>query len=265
MQDLPEPPPPAKGMSSRAMSARRTAVVVGCLLVVGGVVIATVLAVRARTRERTETCINNQQQIIMMALLYADDWDGVLPDVGSYPGGACWGDTWTEAAQRWDAYDAPIVDYIKGAADLYKCPLVDSLPSPSYAWNRHLSSYLEPMIRYPSTTPVTWDWVPGRLTAPGIPLDLDAKRPFWPSGSGLPIREDMNAAVTRHGGGLIVGFMDGHAALIRPTRWTPQTPDGNFMPSDDKALPWPPKEYQGRVISMYPQDPMAADPRGEER
>jgi prepilin-type processing-associated H-X9-DG protein len=260
MQDMPGPPPPAKGMSSPAMSARRIAVVAGSLLVVGAIAVATVLAVRARTRKRTETCIANQKCLVCMALLYADDYDGVLPPVGSYPEGACWGDTWTEAAQRWDAYDAPIANYIKETGDLSRCPIVKSRPAPSYAWNRHLSSYPEPMIRYPSTTPVTWDWVPGELTAPGIPLDVTGETPFWPSGSGLPARRDMRMAVTRHGGGLIVSFMDGHVSFVRPTRWTPQTPDGEFMPSDDRAMPWPPKEYQGTVISMYPQDPMAAEP-----
>jgi hypothetical protein len=205
-------------------------------------------------------CISNQKQIVAAAKMYADDWDSTFPCVGDYS-------NWFYGA--WDPGDAPqwmvaIRDYVKASPEVFQCPLVEQQPSPSYAWSRHLTAYPEALIQYPHTTPLCWDWVPGRDTAPGIPLDPGwsglGEWGYYPTNTGASNAE-MARACSRHRegsslpGGLVVAFTDGHARLVIPTRWTPETTSGRFMPCDDGAMPWVPADYRGIVISMYPADP----------
>jgi len=207
-------------------------------------------------------CISNQKQLALAMRQYSDDWDGVLPDVGTYSKGFY--GTWdSEGAPHW--MDA-IGPYVRAGASVYRCPVVGDQPSPSYGWNRHLTGIPEAMIQFPTSCPLLWDWVPGVETSPGIPLDPVWGPDSWgyyPTNTGASNR-DMARACSRHEeasslgvpGGLVLGFVDGHAKFERPTRWTSQNTDGRFMACDDDAMPWPPAEYWGVVISMYPQDPM---------
>ena len=250
------------GLVSRRMSRRMTASAVcrGAILVVfpavmlGAAVLVPVFA-KARERARQAGCISNLKQIVMAAKMFADDWDGAFPNVGSYPDGEFYGDVWTPGKYWGDT----VRDYLRAGEEIFKCPAVRDQEAPSYAWNRHLSHYREDRLRLPTTTPLAWDWVPGQPTAPGIPLDPDPKSldnwGYYPT-SGAPHKSDMARACSRHVGGLILGFVDGHAKFERPTQWTPQNRAGRFMPCDDKAMPWPPPGARGIVISMYPQDPM---------
>lgn len=243
---------------SRAKAA--LAVCTGAVLVVfpaavlGGALLLPVFA-NARERARQAACISHLKQIVMAAKMFADDWEGVFPNVGSYPEGKFYGDVWTPGKYWGDI----IRDYVRAGEEIFKCPAVRNQEAPSYAWNRHLSHYREDRLQLPTTTPLAWDWVPREQTAPGIPLDPDPdsldKWGYYPAGGALD-KTDMARACSRHAGGLILGFVDGHAKFERPTRWTPQNRTGRFMACDDKAMRWPPKEYRGIVISMYPRDPM---------
>jgi hypothetical protein len=198
------------------------------------------------------SCISNMKQIVAAAKLYADDWGGVLPHVGSYDGDFC--GTWTPGPYWGEA----IRDYLKGSEEMYVCPTVGMHGSPSYAWNRHLSRCPERLVEWPTTCPLAWDWVPGVVTAPGIPLDppADPKRrgsetrwAYCPAVAGVS-KADMASACSRHIGGLVLGFMDGHATFERPT-------SERFTKAADGPMPWPSEMDRGILISMYPRDPMA--------
>jgi prepilin-type processing-associated H-X9-DG protein len=229
---------------------RRGGVMTG-LLAVGAAILFPVFT-RARERALQSECISNLKQIVVAAKMFSNDWDGVLPAVGTYPEGKPYGEVWTPG-RDWREL---IGDYLRGADQVFVCPAVKDQPAPSYGWNRHLSGYQERKIQFPTTTPLVWDWVPGELTAPGIPLDPDPESwddwGYYPSG-GARNKADMARACSRHVGGLIMGFVDGHAKFLRPTSY----PGGQVMPCDDQAMPWPPLEERGVVISMYPEDPIA--------
>ena len=213
-----------------------------------------VVFLRAQERARLACCISNQKELVVAATRYAQDHDGLLPDIGTYSNG--FHGSWRPGADWRDL----IRDYVRASDIVYRCPTVSRRPSPSYAWNRHLSGYPLAGVEYPATTPLIWDWVPGHETAPGIPLDLEGLT-FWPSGTDLPSRKDMRQAVTRHGGGgrgLVLAFVDGHASFERPARCTPQGTGSRFMPCEDRATRRPPQAARGIAISMYPQDPMRA-------
>ena len=216
-----------------------------------------------RERFRQSICMFNQKQVVMAARMYAADWDGVFPWVGNYSS-VFWG--------AWDPAGAPfwgetLRDYLRRGDLALKCPNVITQPGPSYAWNRHLSSFPEDLVEYPAVCPLTWDWTPGYDTAPGIPLDPQGECHLWafyPSGSGLPDPWQMGHACCRHERppvdweltrGLILAFVDGHASFELPTQWTPAHADGRFMRCEDGVMPWPPHSYRGKVISMYPMDP----------
>jgi prepilin-type processing-associated H-X9-DG protein len=226
------------------------------LLVPLGAAIIAPAFVGAREKARESGCISNTKQLVMAAKMFADDWDGVFPDVGSYPKRLSYGPKWTPGPD----WREVLRDYLRAGDHVFKCPAVSHAASPSYAWNRHLSKYPEAEVAFPSSTPMCWDWVPGVLTAPGIALDpadrLD-QWGFYPSGAGADKR-DMGLACSRHGGGLILAFVDGHAQFARPSRWTKRNLSGRVMACDDDAMPWPAEDYRGEVVSMYPQDPMPA-------
>jgi hypothetical protein len=203
-------------------------------------------------------CISNQKQIALAARMYDADWEA-FPVVGRYS---------NQFYGTWDDSDAPhwtdVLDPYLRNPGAYRCPLVENRPAPSYAWNRHLSGVREWYIQYPTACPLTWDWVPGRDTAPGIPLDPGlyglGEWGYYPTNTGASNAE-MAGACSRHRegsslpGGLVLAFVDGHAKFEIPTRWTAQNTSGRFMACDDGAMPWPPADYRGIVISMYPADP----------
>ena len=105
------------------------------------------------------------------------------------------------------------------------------------------------MVGFPTTCPLVWDGVAGRLTEPGIPLDPNPADPndetrwaFYPSGG-----TDGPAALaaSRHAGGLILGFLDGHAKFERPS-------SGRFQRCrDDRNPGFPSGEDAGIKITMY--------------
>jgi prepilin-type processing-associated H-X9-DG protein len=206
-----------------------------------------------KQRSRQASCIAHLKQIVTAARMYADDHDGMFPDVGTYSHGF-FGE-WTEGAD-WSAPGGPLAEYLKASDEIFRCPSARDRARPSYSWNRHLSRVREADVEYPTSTPLVWDGVPGVRTAAGIPLQhsSDGKWVFSPTG-GKPSQQQTEAA-TRHYGGLIMGFADGHVRFERPMRWAPQNVGGRFMECDDTARPWPPKEYRGILISMYPKDPM---------
>jgi prepilin-type N-terminal cleavage/methylation domain-containing protein/prepilin-type processing-associated H-X9-DG protein len=218
---------------------------------------------KARERARQASCISNQKQIVAAAKMYSDDWESTFPFVGTYSNGF-YGSWNTSGAPYWG--DA-IRDYVKASGEIYKCPSVKNQAEPSYAWNRHLTGYPEALVQYPTTTPMCWDWVPGGVisggdakldTAPGIPLNPnpndDAGWGYYPTNTGAS-NIDMAKACSRHAGGLILGFVDGHAKFERPTRWLPNNTSGRFMACNDGAMLWVDANYRGIVISMYPSDP----------
>jgi prepilin-type N-terminal cleavage/methylation domain-containing protein/prepilin-type processing-associated H-X9-DG protein len=217
---------------------------------------------KARERARQASCISNQKQIVAAAKMYADDWESTFPLVGTYNSGFF--GSWSQGMYWGDA----VRDYVKASGEIYKCPSVKNQPEPSYAWNRHLSGYPEALIQFPTTTPMCWDWVPGgrpsgadaRLeTAGGIPLNPAEDDNAWgyypQAGNHATSNAEMAKACSRHAGGLILGFVDGHAKFERPTRWLPNNTSGRFMASDDQKMPWVSAEYRGIVISMYPSEP----------
>jgi len=206
---------------------------------------------KARERARQAGCISNQKQIVIAAKMFADDWEGVLPDVGSYSNNWFFGGGWGDASPSWNAPDGPIYDYVKAGQEVFVCPAVRNQAAPSYSWNRHLSHLAEAMVQYPTTCPLIWDGRPGTKSAAGIPLDPDpddeTKWGYYPPGAGGPEA----LAASRHAGGLILGFLDGHAKFERPT-------SGRFQKcNDDRGIPpFPTGDDAGIKISMYPMDPM---------
>ena len=198
-------------------------------------------------KARLANCVSNQKQVVLAAKMYVADWDGQYPVVGSYADGGSFGTGWTDGAKPWGDLIDP---YVKAKQEIFRCPVVRNQPAPSYAWNRHLTGAPEALIEYPTVCPVCWDWTPEHQTAPGIPVESHGTWSY-PAGDGLPSEGDMYDAVTRHFSGLVLGFADGHAKFMHPTRWTPTNVGGKFMLSHDDRSFWPPQEYRGSVISMH--------------
>jgi prepilin-type N-terminal cleavage/methylation domain-containing protein/prepilin-type processing-associated H-X9-DG protein len=210
---------------------------------------------KARERARQAACISNQKQIVLAAKMYSDDWEGILPNIGTYSSGFF--GSWT-AGPDWTAVNGPIYDYVRAGQEIYQCPSVKG-QGISYSWNRHVSGYPEGLVLYPSTTPLVWDGIPGQRDAPGIPLqDATGAWVFSPTG-GTPNQQTIDGA-SRHAGGLIIAFIDGHAAFTRPSMWTSANLGGKVLRATDNAVPgvWPTggtAAYLGQVITPYPSDP----------
>ena len=212
------------------------------------------LVIGCRRHPPRGSCVHNQKQIVLAAKMYADDHGGVFPNVGRYTGARVkFAGKWTEGRFWGDV----IRKYVKHPKEVYRCPSVRKQPSPSYAWNRHLSDYPEKLIEYPTATPLCWDWVSGQPTAPGIPLNpppydtanWESAWDFYP-GMSTPSRKEMAAACSRHAGGLVLGFADGHAKFERPV-------EERFQRCEDRPMPgFPTGADAGIKLSMYPQDPV---------
>jgi prepilin-type N-terminal cleavage/methylation domain-containing protein/prepilin-type processing-associated H-X9-DG protein len=216
---------------------------------------------KARERARQAGCISNQKQIVIAAKMFADDWEGVLPYVGKYSNDWWWGTGWGDSDPAWNDADGPIYDYVKAGQEVFVCPAVRNQAAPSYSWNRHLSNLAEAMVQYPTTCPLIWDGRPGAKSAGGIPLDPDPDDPdnedaweHYPEGAG----GQEALAASRHAGGLILGFLDGHAKFERPT----SIPKGGRFQrcKDNRNAGYPQQDDAGIKISMYPMDPMRNAP-----
>jgi len=133
---------------------------------------------KAREKARQTSCLNNQKQITTAVLLYAQDHDEMLPD----------------AASMWGA-----ISVDKG---VLKCASKSRLAN-GYLYSNKVAGLALGKIDHPETEAVTGDGAhaaTGATTAIGDTYDNVAYK-----------STDFDSS--RHGGKLIVSFLDGHVEL----------------------------------------------------
>lgn len=182
---------------------------------------------KAEEKGRQAACISNIKQILLADLMYAQDYDEILPP-GEMGGSAVY--FW------WDA----IYPYTHNYQIMY-CPDRKD-QGPGYGMNYLISGCTLGMFFDSSSKIVCGDVDPGLLYAAGTSGN------GWPRGAYQPTTwwiNDPKDAICgapndnsfvgnnipeRHNDGIIYGFADGHAkwgreeTLARPTYWNPQSP-----------------------------------------
>ncbi|MBM3471894.1 MAG: hypothetical protein FJX75_01310 [Armatimonadetes bacterium] len=128
---------------------------------------------QAKDKALASSCLSNMKQLVLGALMYAQDWDQMLP-----------GEQWPEQLQP----------YLKNL-QIYQCPGAPDKER-AYALNEALAGAKMGDIKRPAEIALFFE------------SDLPDDVPF-----GGP---DGVLMEPRHGGMLTVGFVDGHAKLMKP-------------------------------------------------
>jgi prepilin-type N-terminal cleavage/methylation domain-containing protein/prepilin-type processing-associated H-X9-DG protein len=184
---------------------------------------------RAREKARQTSCMNNQKQIGIALIQYASDWDGVYP--GYTPG------LWPEAL------NTILRKTTKEGENVYICPSTagfdagavggtahsmwqwndsDRSSIGSYAHNGWTYNCSESDFKSPATTMFDSD---------GTWIDT------WPMQSQLPPVDKVKGkddggmgriGIDRHGGGIEMTFVDGHAKWVK----LESLPTIDYLPDD---------------------------------
>jgi len=145
---------------------------------------------KAREKARQTSCLNNQKQIVTASLMYAQDHDEMLPDAGSF-----WGALGLDKGVLKCASKSRLTNayFFNGGAD---------------NGGFHLSGKALGKIATPEQAMVVADglqqYIPdGWASASGTPL----------LGNGHGMNDVLDT--TRHGGSIIIGYLDGHVQLTK--------------------------------------------------
>ncbi len=202
---------------------------------------------QARDKARQATCLSNAKQLAMGVMMYAQDYDEVVPAAYS---------EWTAPLysspvgnfKNYPSYWYVVIQpYVKNTR-VVKCPSDgDKLIPTSYAYNYPHMSY---RLLYPTSLfrlsqyeapgdtlvfgesqrgPKQEDWTLNYLYCPV----------HWAPGT-LKGRGDANGMAFRHQGGAIVGFLDGHAKWIRKEKvmFSDNDPKSNSAAADEVRKLW---------------------------
>ena len=168
---------------------------------------------RARAKAQQASCLSNIKQVSLAFLMYAQDYDGLLPVNMSWnlPGLVTWPNGSTSTYSLWyrDLYP-----YVKNVG-VFNCPMHRFKWSGEPGWtfpdqikygaNFHLlhPSTAAPidLIKYPAQT---------RLVA-----DTDGAPPYPSTYTFLGVYRDDRWIADRHSGGANLGFCDGHAKWMK--------------------------------------------------
>jgi prepilin-type N-terminal cleavage/methylation domain-containing protein/prepilin-type processing-associated H-X9-DG protein len=177
---------------------------------------------QARDKARQTTCLNNAKQLSLGVMMYAQDYDEVVPAAYSEWKAPVY-ESPVGILRNYDSYWYVVIQpYVKNTR-VVKCPSdYDKKLPTSYAWNYPHMSY---RLAYPNTLfrlsqyetpgdtlvfgesqrgPKQEDWTLNYLYCPV----------HWAPGT-LVGRGDANGMAFRHQGGATVGFLDGHAKWLR--------------------------------------------------
>ncbi len=165
---------------------------------------------RAREKARQASCLSNVKEIALAALMYLEDYDGIMPPtVGSH-------DHYYSNGGKW-WYDR-VMPYIKNNQVLL-CPsetgrgwTMTGWYACHYAINYWAANQLLIDVKYPAGMVMLLDTQSARNYFKGTvqPTDWAA----WPG-----------KTAARHNGGLNIGFMDGHGKWYKyplPKTATPE-------------------------------------------
>ncbi|NPV49484.1 MAG: DUF1559 domain-containing protein [Armatimonadetes bacterium] len=151
---------------------------------------------KAREKARQASCLSNVKQLTLAALMYAEDYDEVLPvSIGG-----------SSPMQMWTTFEL-VEPYIKNR-QIRRCPsdpqgAIDltmyGMDRYSYVWNKAAFSYRLP-VPGPPPQPV--------VALAAIPYPAETTSVF----DGYPVMPGPQLyTLHRHNDGANVGFLDGHA------------------------------------------------------
>lgn len=169
----------------------------------------------ARDKAKLASCINNHRQICQIAIMYSNDYDGYAPMIfANSVNGKEWTNKYTQNGTLADYSYLIDLGYVNRGSDIFKEPSMNKPDQGVFefdpgAWIPYygLSSrfcYYGPLPSYPRLQDAN------AATLEGWLLSGDANGPaindFSVTGE---------ARWFRHGGGLVVGYADGHAGWLK--------------------------------------------------
>jgi prepilin-type N-terminal cleavage/methylation domain-containing protein/prepilin-type processing-associated H-X9-DG protein len=157
---------------------------------------------KAREKARTISCVNNEKQIALAVLMYADDYGERLP-AGRYGNGS-----WGVPSGTWRGWNTLVAPYLN-STDILKCPSTTVAIAYGTSCSSSYSSLggintAQPLgdIYYPTQIYMVIDGQSGAYVHtpknawPGVCGCSDSVRP-WP-----------------HSGGANIAYIDGHAGWM---------------------------------------------------
>ena len=178
---------------------------------------------RAREKARQTSCMSNVKQLMLGVIMYAQDYDEMLPDeqYNFGGGGNAAGDgTWRGAIFPYVKNDQLFICPSHGpSSNVFDGRFNDQTMNASYAindWHQDSGSPTPPK-RQPLARVVDPSSTIFLLESPGSADDI------CPSGLEHGQMPRNMESATRHNGGANYGFVDGHAKWLQPTDLCPAT------------------------------------------
>lgn len=161
---------------------------------------------RARAKAHQSSCLSNVKQIALGLLMYANDYDEMLPAAANPPG------SWTPY------WRTRIYPYVKNA-QLFKCPAIYPVTNTSELVPGTTNQYF---LRSYTTNALGWGWTPAMgqsLAMIPKPAETiltgeskdDGVMPYWHQGAGI----ETSRLTSPHSQTANYSFADGHAKAMK--------------------------------------------------
>jgi prepilin-type N-terminal cleavage/methylation domain-containing protein len=164
---------------------------------------------KAREKARQTSCLSNLKQLALASLMYAQDYDEMMPGQYGTEGDPTPWSNWDDPVNCPGGWRIKILPYIKNA-QIYQCPSVPSGPGLSgYLLNGYCSMRALAQFQSPSNVILFWE-----LTAPQT---WSRKYPNNTGGAApnqLDLLDMRKWADHVHNGGDNNAFADGHAKWL---------------------------------------------------
>lgn len=210
---------------SRGFTLIEPLVVIAITSILAAILLPTFM--QAMEKARQVVCASNLRQLAMAISMYAEDYGGLLPYVGYLDTASQWqgnGWLWAELIQP----------YVMNEG-VFSCPTTRG--AVSYGMNGLVSGAGSDSVEWPSQTVLLSDYQPLQQWAPWDPgqpayqIALDVERQD-PADPGSPLKD----CFTRHQGGAVYAFLDGHVKRLRPNSLKPAAQPGVL---GDRPSFWP--------------------------